>query len=68
MSNKFLSVEEFAAWSERHTPQEVEQMAIEQQAQLRNELLESAGITLEEYQAAPRMPAPRWKKTVAKFG
>jgi len=40
----FMTSEEFSEWAATHSPQEVEQMAIEQQAMLRDELLESAGL------------------------
>lgn len=52
MSSKFMSAEDFAEWAEHHTLQEVEQKVIEQEAQLREELLESSGNTFEEFQAA----------------
>ena len=51
---KFLTVEEFSDWAAKHSSAEVEQAAIEQQAMLRGELLESAGVSLEQYQEAPR--------------
>jgi hypothetical protein len=52
--SKFMSSEEFSEWAERHTPAEVEQMAIELQDQLVSELRESAGVSREEYEHAGR--------------
>jgi hypothetical protein len=49
-----MSLEEFTEWSLRHAPEEVQQKVIELESQLRSELLESANVTLDEYQAASR--------------
>jgi hypothetical protein len=51
MSSKFMSPEEFASWSEKpgRTLAEIEAEAINQQAMLNGELLESAEVPFEQY-------------------
>jgi hypothetical protein len=52
--SKFMNAVDFAEWASCHTAAETEQRAIELQSQLREELLDSGGNTLDEYAMAPR--------------
>jgi len=51
MSKDVMSPDEFSEWARNKTPEQVQQRAIELQAQLETEMAESAGFSREQFEA-----------------